>query len=120
MKPPVFGFALRHPYEDEEIDVLRIRLWNSQNATAVLSDFHSAARVLAAWAQCGGSGGVRFEVSFVDGYVLDGCHEFFKKGKRRCSFSAHLRRMMTGMTGEDDFSHLLPARDASRYVIPAC
>lgn len=78
-----------HPYAEEEIDVVSIRLWNARNATAVLSDFHSTERVLLAWAQDGACGAVRFEVSFVDGYVLQGCHEFLHNGKRTCTFSTH-------------------------------
>lgn len=119
MKLPVIAPALFHQYADEQIDVLRIRLWNASKATAVLSDFHGTERVLADWALDSGGGAVRFEVSFVDAYVLQGCHEFFSKGKRRCTFSTHLRRMMKRMADADSFAPLPPAGDVSRYVIPA-
>jgi hypothetical protein len=119
MKPAAFGFASLDHGDDEQIDVLRIRLWNAQNSSAVLSDFYSAERVLASWAQGNACDAVRFEVSFVDGYILKGCHEFFSKGKRKCMLSAHLRRLMKCMPGGDDYACLPPGRDVSRYLIPA-
>lgn len=79
---------------DEGIDVLRIRLWNPQNATALLSEFHSADRVLARWAGQPDCNPVGFEVTFIDGHVVQGCHEFFRKGKRKCLFGTHLRRLL--------------------------
>lgn len=119
MTLPMIAAAALHQVADEQIDVLRIRLWNARQATAVLSDFYSTERVLAKWALEGGCSMVRFEVSFVDAYVLQGCHEFFHKGKRKCTFSTHLRRMMKRMADPDGLAALPPARDASRYVIPA-
>ena len=117
MKLPLYD--LREQCEDERIDVLRIRLWNARNATAVLSDFYSTERVLAQWAQDSGCSVVRFEVRFVDGYVLRGSHAFYRMGKRKRTFSIHLHAMMKGMAEAEDFAHLPPARDASRYMIPA-
>lgn len=117
MKPRVCD--LGEQFEDEPIDVLRIRLWNAKNATAVLSDFYSTERVLAQWAQAGGCNAVRFEVSFVDGYVLKGCHAFYSMGKRQRTFSTHLHAVMKRMAEAEDYAHLPPARDASRYMIPA-
>lgn len=117
MKLPVYD--LLGQYEDELIDVLRIRLWNSNNATAVLSDFYSTERVLAQWAQASGCGAVRFEVSFVDGYVLKGAHAFYSMGKRQRTFSTHLHHVMKRMAEAEDFAQLPPTKDASRYMIPA-
>lgn len=117
MRRPVYD--LPGQYDDEPIDVLRIRLWNSTNATAVLSDFYSTERVLAQWAQAGGGSAVRFEVSFVDGFVLKGCHAFYSMGKRQRTFSTHLHRVMKCVAEAEDFAHLPPVRDASRYLIPA-
>lgn len=121
MKLPDLSCALLHHGDDEEIDVLRIRLWNSLKATAVLSDFYSTDRVLADWAKTSGCSGVRYEVSFVDGYVVKGYHVFFNRGKRQCTFSAHLRRRMAELaeTGGEALPNLPPAQDASRYGIPA-
>ena len=120
MKPPFTVQASFHRYADEQIDVLRIRLWNGRQASAVLSDLHGAERVLANWALDSGCGAVRFEVTFVDAYVLEGCHEFFRKGKRKCTFATHLRRMMKGVAEMDGASLLPSTRDASHYAIPAC
>jgi hypothetical protein len=119
MKLPSIGSALLHQYADEQIDVLRIRLWNARKVTAVLSDFYSTERVLAKWALDSGCSAVRFEVTFVDAYVLQGCHEFFRKGKRTCTFSTHLRRMMKCLGDAEGVAPLPPSGDVSRYGIPA-
>jgi hypothetical protein len=103
---------------DEEIDVARIRLSNSNGSTAVLSDFHRTEQVLSKWAQSGNSDTVRFEVCFVDGYVLKGGHEFFKKGKRKHTFSTHLRSLLKIIAGSEDFSRLFPSGKVSRYSVP--
>lgn len=109
--------SLQH-YEDEQIDLLRIRLWDVRNCTAVLSDFYGAERVLAQWALDGRCNGVHFEVSFIDGCVVKGYHEFFNKGKRSCTFSAHLRRMLKLMANRPDLSPLTHGRNMSRYLVP--
>lgn len=121
MKLPDLSCALLHHRDDEQIDVLRIRLWNSMKATAVLSDFYSTDRVLANWAQTSCCSGVRYEVSFVDGFVVKGYHVFFNRGKRQSTFSAHLRRRMAELDEADgeDLPDLPPARDVSRYEIPS-
>jgi hypothetical protein len=80
--------------DDEQIDVLRIRLWNPQHATAMLSEFHAADRVLASWAGRPDCSPVGFEVTFIDGYIVRGCHEFFRLGKRKCLFSTHVRKLL--------------------------
>ncbi|MFL6707573.1 MAG: hypothetical protein ACJ8HI_05135 [Massilia sp.] len=81
---------------DEPIDVLRIRLWNPYNAMAQLSEFYCAERLLASWATCTASSRVGFEVVFVDGHVVEGSYEFFRRGRRRCLLSTHVRRLLCG------------------------
>jgi hypothetical protein len=79
---------------DEQTDVLRIRLWNPQRATALLAEFHAADRVLESWADRPDCNPVDFEVTFIDGHILRGCHEFFRRGKRKCLFSTHVRKLL--------------------------
>ena len=105
--------------EQEQIEVMRIRLWNARSATALLCEFHSADRVLERWALHPGAHPVGFEVTFVDGYVVSGSHEFFRKGKRRCLLGTHVRRMFERMTRLAEQGFPPPDRDLSRYLIPA-
>jgi hypothetical protein len=81
---------------DEQIDILRIRLWNTQHATALLGEFQAADRVLASWAGRQDGDPVGFEVTFVDGSIVRGGHEFFHRGKRKSLFSTHVRRLLRG------------------------
>jgi hypothetical protein len=84
---------------DEQFEVIRIRLWNAQRTTAVLSECHSADSVLACWAGRGECGLVGFEVTFLDGLVVRGRHEFFRAGKRRCLFATCMRRLLEHAPG---------------------
>lgn len=118
MKLPLPGSGSCHRYAGEHIDVLRIRLWNASKASAVLSDFHGTERVPAKWAADGACSAVRFEVTFIDNHVLQGSHEFFRKGKRRYMFSTHLRRLMTRVADPDRLSPFPPTQDVSRYMSP--
>lgn len=118
MKPPVFRPDRLQQYGDEQIDVVRIRLWNSANATAVLSDFNATERVITRWGQGSDSGAVRYEVTFVDGYVLSGSHEFFVKGKRKCTFCTHLRRLFTPFASVAECLHAAPPGATLCYGIP--
>jgi hypothetical protein len=90
--------------EDLGIDVVRIRLWSTSNSIAVLSDFHSADRTLKNWASNGTPGAVRFEVTYVGDHVQHGSYNFFSKGKRCCTFSQHLRRLMQAAADAESFS----------------
>lgn len=87
--------------KDEQPDVLRIRLFNDQRATAMLSEFHSADCVLAGWAARGDASMVGFEVIFLDGLVLRGRHEFYRGGKRRCLFANYVRQLLSRAAGLD-------------------
>ena len=75
-------------------DILRIRLWNPQHATALLAECYAADQVLARWAARPDCNPVGFEVTFIDGHTLRGCHEFFQRGKRKCLFGTHVRKLM--------------------------
>lgn len=92
--------------DDEPIEVVRIRLSNRGRATALLTEFHSADRVLASWAAIPGFGPVDFEITFFDGHVMRGCYECAVKGKGQGkgkgkappSFSTHVRRLLRPRT----------------------
>jgi hypothetical protein len=79
---------------DTQPDVVRIRLWNAQNATVFVSEFHKAERVLEEWGSLPGRRPVGFEIRFVDGAVVEGAHELFRNGKRRCLLATHVRRLL--------------------------
>jgi hypothetical protein len=80
--------------EDEQIDIRRIRLWNALHATALLAECHAADRVLAQWADWPDCNPIGFEVTFIDGQTVRGCHEFFRRGKRKCLFGTHVRKLL--------------------------
>jgi hypothetical protein len=82
--------------EVELVEVVRIRLSNRGRAIALLSEFHSADRVLASWAVIPGFGPVDFEITFLDGHVMRGCYECAGKGKGKAArtFSTHVRRLL--------------------------
>lgn len=81
---------------DAHTELLRIRLWNRQRATAMLAEWDAADRVLARWAGRAECDPVGFEVIFTDGHIVRGIHEFFYQGKRTCLFSTHVRRLLRG------------------------
>jgi hypothetical protein len=110
--PSVFGREI-----DEPVDVVRIRLWNPKNVTALLSEFHSVDRVLESWARQPDCSPVEFQVTFVDGYVVQGCHEFFLRGKRKCLFSTHLKRILQNMTREPGSASSTRTARLSRYLV---
>lgn len=87
--------------KDEQPDVLRIRLFNDQRATAMLGEFYSADCVLAGWAARGDASMVGFEVTFLDGLVVRGRHEFYRGGKRRCLFANYVRQLLGRAAGLD-------------------
>jgi hypothetical protein len=100
--------------DSEPVDVVRIRLSMPTNATALLSEYRSADKVLAQWAcQCERDmdvDTVDYEITFFDGYVMRGCYSFFRRGKLKRSFSSHIRALMR----QDP-----PARGRVRYLAPA-
>jgi hypothetical protein len=77
--------------DDAQTEILRIRLWNREHATALLAECEAADRVLARWAGRAACEPVGFEVTFIDGHIVRGIHEFFHQGKRKCLFSTHVR-----------------------------
>ena len=102
---------------DELIDVVRIRLSNPARATALLSEFWSADRVLALWAAQPGCKQVHFEVTFFDGFVVRGSYAHFKNGKRSKPFCSHVRNLLrpapASLDQPSDGSSAL-----TRYLIP--
>lgn len=84
----------------EPIDVVRIRLSQGAGATAIVSEFRLANRILAAWAaQASGECGVDYEVTFFDGLRLAGHHALLRKGKAHVSLSRVVRRLFKERAG---------------------
>jgi hypothetical protein len=79
---------------EEDVEVVRIRLWHSGHSSALVSDFHSADQVLANWDKCFGDCRIVFEVLYDDGKVIKGEHEFFRKGRRKCLFATWVQRVL--------------------------
>jgi hypothetical protein len=100
--------------DSEPVDVVRIRLSTLTNATALLSEYRSADKVLARWASQAehdtGMDTVDYEITFFDGYVMRGCYPFFRRGKLTRSFSSHIRALMR----QDQ-----PVHGMARYLAPA-
>lgn len=103
---------------DEQIEVMRIRLWNPSSATALLGEFYSADRVLARWGSLHDASPVGFEVTFHDGYVVRGSHAFFRKGKRRCLLATHVRRLLERAASQADAGFPVARPDLARYALP--
>lgn len=102
MRPPAIvsdPFSLRADFDADAAEVIRIRLWNTRNGCAMVSEFHGADRVLAGWAERFGASPVVFEVVFDDGVVVQGAHEFFRKGRRKCLFATHVQRILRREAG---------------------
>jgi hypothetical protein len=84
----------------EPIDVVRIRLRADAGATAVVSEFRLANRILAAWAaQARGDSRVDYEVTFFDGLRLSGGYPLLRKGKPHASLSRVIRRLFKETAG---------------------
>lgn len=84
----------------EPIDVVRIRLSQDAGATAIVSEFRLANRILAAWAaQASGDCRVDYEVTFFDGLRLAGRHALLRKGKAHASLSRVVRRLFKERSG---------------------
>jgi hypothetical protein len=103
---------------DDCVDVVRIRLRTPANATALLSEFRCADRVLASWAGHADCGPVEFEVTFFDGHVIRGCYRFFKNGKLRRSLSVHVRRELRCLPPTSDVAPTGAMPDLPRYLVP--
>lgn len=103
---------------DELIDVVRIRLSNPAHATALLSEFWSADRVLASWAAQPGCKQVNFEVTFFDGFVVRGSYAHFTNGKRSKPFSSHVRNLLRLTLSGAEQAAPDSASDSSRYLVP--
>jgi hypothetical protein len=104
---------------DEPIDVVRIRLRTRGNVQAVVSEFRRADQVLATWAAQLDCGPVEFEILFFDGYVIQGHHAFFGKGRSRCSLTVYIRRLLRSAmpAAQERFPDSL--RHQPRYLVSA-
>jgi len=108
----------------EAIDVRRIVLMQPAGACAVVSEFRTADQVLARWIDC--KQGARrtqpdcrqftFEITFVDGYILRGCYEFWRRARRRPSLARFVRGVLSAMA--PPHAGAAPV-DLSRYAIGA-
>ena len=84
----------------EPIDVVRIRLTGEAGATAIVSEFRLANRILAAWAaQARGDCRVDYEITFFDGLRLAGRHALLRKGRAHASLSRVVRRLFKERAG---------------------
>lgn len=96
----------------EAIDVARIRLTQDAGASAVVSEFRTADRVLDRWAGRGRHSAPHrafsFEITFVDGTTFCGCYEFQRAARRRPSLTLFVR---------GQFSQC--GMDLARYAIDA-
>lgn len=76
----------------EKIDAVRICLMGQKHTMAVLGEFRSADRLLAAWAgQATRTISVDFRVTFFDGFVLCGCYHYRGRARRKPSLSTFVR-----------------------------
>lgn len=108
----------------EPIDVRRIRLSQPAGASAVVSEFRTADKVLAHWID--GDRGSRparadrrlfsFEITFVDGYTFCGSYEFWRGARRRPSLTQCVRSLFNAMAAPACGAS---AVDLSRYAIDA-
>jgi hypothetical protein len=96
-------------------EVIRIRLWNTHKGCALVSEFHGADQVLASWAEGFGASPVVFEVVFDDGLVVQGAHEFFRKGRRKCLFATHVQRIL-----RCEARPPMPAPDSAPHGMTRC
>jgi hypothetical protein len=98
-------------HRPEPIDVRRIRLIAPAGASAVVSEFRTADQVLARWIDHERGAKTRrefiFEITFVDGYTLCGCYEFWRGARRRPSLTRFVQAVF----------HAAGAVDLSRYAI---
>jgi len=78
----------------EPPDIVRIRLWDRRSSSAVLGELFKAEQVLARWGSSARDEAVGFEVTFVDGQVVQGSHAFYEAGRRKVLFSKHIRALL--------------------------
>ena len=102
--------------DEDLIDVVRIKLWNCGAATAILTDFRSADRVLATWTCNPERRPVDFEITFFDGYVMRGSYELTLKKRGKRSFSSHLKYLLRPPATQ--LAGAMPACDLHRYAAP--
>jgi len=96
----------------EVIEVSRIRLTQAAGASAVVSEFRTADRVLDRWVgrgrQCAAHREFSFEITFVDGATVCGNYEFWRGARRRPSLTLFVRGQFNDC-----------GMDLSRYAIDA-
>ena len=83
----------------EWTNVGRIRLVSDANATAVLGDFRSVEKLLAAWTCDGRCSHVRFVVTFASGNTVSGVYILRGKSRRSPSFEAQVVMLLQSMVG---------------------
>lgn len=84
----------------EKIDAVRICLMGQQHTMAVLGEFRSADRVLAAWAgQATRTISIDFRVTFFDGFVLCGSYQYRRQSRRKPSLSTFVRATLAAAPG---------------------
>jgi hypothetical protein len=117
-RPPVGIIINAEPIDAEPIDVRRIRLMQPAGASAVVSEFRTADQVLDRWIGRGrGTAAHRaftFEITFVDGYILSGCYEFWRGARRRPSLARWVRGLFSDLAAPP--AGAAPV-DISRYAL---
>lgn len=78
----------------EWANVARIRLFSDVDTTAVLSDFRSVDKLLAAWTCKTCCSHVRFDVTFASGNIVSGVYMLRGKPKRSPSFEARVMMLL--------------------------
>lgn len=91
-------FEPAHPevtsvHEAEMVGVNLIRLLERpRNASAVLRSFSAADKILAEWSlKFGGIFDCEFEITYSDGYTVNGNYRFAQKGSAKPALTRHLR-----------------------------
>lgn len=113
--------------DPEPIEVRRIRLMQAAGTCAVVSEFRAADAVLDRWVgrERGRVNGKNtrsparrefdFEITFVDGYTICGCYEFWRGARRRPSLTRFVRNLFAADAPAGDTGTV----DLSRYAVHA-
>jgi hypothetical protein len=95
------NFKQAHGLSDEEkIAVAKIRISHpSLKLAAALQDFRAADKLLLAWSTyCNEYFCCDYEITFLDGFVLHGKYETWKKSRTRPTLSTSVRALLSSFT----------------------
>ncbi len=85
--------------EEEKIEVVRIRLFQpSMQLAAILGEFRAADRLLDTWLKCAPQPCTcEFELTFKDGYRLQGSYLFCANKRHHPSLGRHVRKSLRSL-----------------------